>query len=158
GLAHAFSDPLLRREGVVVPIDPAVRPPMALIDPIATPGITSVIEQGAPMIVGAVTPAGGDRAENLGARSRPSTIGMTREGVAAAPRLDAYSHRLVVSPALYDGGTTNRTSRSLAPLATTPSLSVNPADLAPLGVAEGDRLRVWSAKGTLEIAVHGDDG
>ena len=43
-----------------MPLTGATRTPLALIDPIATPGITSVTEQGAPMNVGVVTPVGGE--------------------------------------------------------------------------------------------------
>jgi NADH-quinone oxidoreductase subunit G len=134
-------------------------PKISLIDPIATPGITSVTEQGAPMNVGSVEPPGGAEVtiDHAPEPDRPHVHFTVREPVFAT-RLDAYSHRLVLSRSLYDGGTTVRTSPSLAPLAKPPVVFVHPEELARLGVADGDRLRIRSAKGAIEATVEGLEG
>jgi anaerobic selenocysteine-containing dehydrogenase len=74
-----------------------------------------------------------------------------------APRLDAYSHRLVIRRSLYDEGTLVSTSPSMRTLASVPTLFVHPSELAKLGVATGDKVRVRSAKGDLEVEVTGDE-
>ncbi|MCU1492614.1 MAG: NADH-quinone oxidoreductase, chain, partial [Acidimicrobiaceae bacterium] len=103
------------RDGLVVPVvavavsigrRAAERP----IDPMATPGITSVEEQGAPLRVGATVPLGGEAERDLSlpepSASRPPLIaGPPPAEIVNVSRLDAYSHRLVVRRRLYDGGT-----------------------------------------------------
>jgi NADH-quinone oxidoreductase subunit G len=158
GIAAALSDQRIRHDGVVVPLQENGSAPLALIDPIATPGITSVGEQGAPMNVGSASALGGDETGSAaGGRVGTALIGFVASAVVVAPRLDAYSHRLVLSRRLYDGGTTTRTSPSLAGLAPASVLGVHPADLERLGVTDGDRLRLRSGKGDLEIEVRGED-
>jgi NADH-quinone oxidoreductase subunit G len=147
-----------RRDGVVVPLDKALiaaapRP----IDPIATPGITSVFEQGAPIRVGTGEPVGGwpeDFAVPAEAPEPPIAI---PTGVVVAPRLDAYSHRLVLTRVLYDESTLVATSPSMSGLATSPTLRIHPSELAKLGLATGDKVRIRSARGAVEIATTADE-
>ena len=68
-----------------------------------------------------------------------------------APSLDAYSLRLVTSRKLYDHGTLVSHAPSLAGLAGSSSLSVNPDDLTRIGIAEGTRVKVTSSKGSLTV-------
>jgi anaerobic selenocysteine-containing dehydrogenase len=65
------------------------------------------------------------------------------------PRTDAYSLRLVVDRALYDGGAHLSRAPSLASLARTGTLRLSPADASTLGISDGDRITVTSAHGTL---------
>jgi predicted molibdopterin-dependent oxidoreductase YjgC len=70
---------------------------------------------------------------------------------------DAYSLRLVAARTLYDAGRTVSSSPSLAPLAAGPAIVVHPSDLQRVGVAaEGDTVRVTSARGTVEVPVRAD--
>ena len=66
-----------------------------------------------------------------------------------APQVSTPTRTASSSPGrLYDGGTVTRTSPSLAGLAPAPSCSTStPSDLARLGVADGDRLRVALVEG-----------
>ncbi len=160
------------RDGVVAPLPPT---PVALrglavpgsIDPMATPGITSVEEQGAPMRAGAAEAPAGERlgeAARSGVASRepsvarPAVLGAPARGQPSSPeRLDAYSHRLVVRRRLYDRGTLVATCPSLAPLAAPTELAVHPAELASLGLRSGDRARVRSARGEAVVPVVADE-
>jgi NADH-quinone oxidoreductase subunit G len=69
------------------------------------------------------------------------------------PARDAYALRLVSQPTLYDGGRIVTTTPALAPLRKEPELLVHPHDLANIGVAEGDRVRVTSARATITLPV-----
>jgi NADH-quinone oxidoreductase subunit G len=70
---------------------------------------------------------------------------------------DAYSLRLVVARTLYDAGRTVSAGPSLAALAPGIALVVHPNDLPRVGVtAEGDTVRVTSARGSAELPVRTD--
>ncbi len=156
------------RDGIVVPIG-AVPVGIAkrgsgarLIDPMATPGITSTDEQGAPLRVGAARPLGGagdvEPQPTDAVDVRPALVPCPGAGTApVVARLDAYSHRLVVRRSLYDGGTLVASCPSLAPLAHGDVLSVHPAEIARLGVAPGDRLRVRSSGREATVVVSADE-
>jgi len=134
-------------DGLVVPLAAAPvrlgRSPRKL-DPIATPGIESVEEQGAPLGAGAVVPPGvetdideAETAGDEGAVGVPSGGGSEDGSLTIAPprlvRFDARAWdgqpptspsdrsdaRLVVRRGLYDRGTLVQSAGSLAPLART---------------------------------------
>jgi NADH-quinone oxidoreductase subunit G len=70
---------------------------------------------------------------------------------------DAYSLRLVTARTLYDAGRTVAESASLSALAPGPALVVHPNDLPRIGVvAEGETVRVTSARATIELPVRAD--
>jgi len=144
------------RDGVVIPlVASSVSIAPRRFDPIATPGIASADEQGAPLRVGATEeiPETYDTATTL----RPSLLGApVVEELPIPPRLDAYSLRLVLRRSLYDAGTLVSCSPSLAPLAATPAAAVHPQELARLGVASGERLRVRSERATCEVIAVAD--
>jgi anaerobic selenocysteine-containing dehydrogenase len=128
----------------------------------ATPGITATDEQGAPLRVGAAVPLGGAGDDAVrsgdGAPPRPGLLEwVPTPAVATAPRLDAYSYRLVVRRSLYDGGTLVGASPSLAPLAVQDVLAVHPAELARLGVAPGEMLKVRAGGREAEVGTVADD-
>ncbi len=64
----------------------------------------------------------------------------------SAPGRNSYDYRLVVSRKLYDRAVGTQMSRSLVNLAPGSALHVHPLDLDSLGVAEGDDVKVVSAK------------
>jgi NADH-quinone oxidoreductase subunit G len=71
--------------------------------------------------------------------------------------IDAYSLRLVAARTLYDAGRTAARGPSLASLAPGSALIVHPSDLGRLGVAaEGDNVRITSAKATVIMPVRTD--
>jgi NADH-quinone oxidoreductase subunit G len=173
-------------DGIVIPLKPATvaltRRPSRL-DPIATPGIESVEEQGAPLAAGAaMSPGveaseaedGGDEeaattddAEESPAPPRARTAVASRSP--AMLRFDAGawtahelppagdgSWRLVVRRSLYDHGTLVQSALSLAPLARPQQLLVAAEVLETLGAVPGDRVRVSSARGELVLPVGAD--
>ena len=175
--AYRGLDPVLlgspaARDGVVVPLPPGHVPSRGpavprRIDPVATPGIASVEEQGAPMRAGAAEPPAGEHLDGASpaprrfeepAVDRPPVLSAPPPlGLPAPPRLDAYSQRLVVRRRLYEGGTLVSKSPSLAPLEPRAELSAHPAELARLGLGDGDRARVRSARGELVVPVAADE-
>jgi NADH-quinone oxidoreductase subunit G len=71
--------------------------------------------------------------------------------------IDAYALRLVVGRTLYGTDRAVQESPSLARLAEVESvLLVNRIDRDRIGVADGDPVRVTSARGTIEVAVRAD--
>ena len=155
------------RDGLVVPlgavpVEIGRRAAARRLDPMATPGITATDEQGAPLRVGAAVPLGGAGDDAVrsgdGAPPRPGLLEwVPTPAVATAPRLDAYSYRLVVRRSLYDGGTLVGASPSLAPLAVQDVLAVHPAELARLGVAPGEMLKVRAGGREAEVGTVADD-
>jgi anaerobic selenocysteine-containing dehydrogenase len=75
-----------------------------------------------------------------------------------APRVDAYSLRLVSGRKLYDAGAIVQHCPSLAPLAPRTRLRMNPHDLDRLGLHTGDRVTVSSPRASAAIEVEDDDG
>ena len=169
-------------DGVVVPVRVAPvmlgtagsqRPNGATrsIDPMATPGISSVEEQGAPLLAGASVPPGGDLAEVLGALEsertpeadgrageRPPLLAL-RWGQFPAPevpRLDGYALRLVTRRSLLDHGTLVQACSSLAPLVPGQALRVRPKVVEQLGLRDGDAVRARSPYGELVVPLVGD--
>ncbi|MGC8512166.1 MAG: NADH-quinone oxidoreductase subunit NuoG [Acidimicrobiales bacterium] len=65
---------------------------------------------------------------------------------------------LVTRRKMWDGGTAVQSSTYLSGLAPPPVLVANPAELAALGVAEGEKVTVSSAKGSLTVAASADAG
>jgi NADH-quinone oxidoreductase subunit G len=90
--------------------------------------------------------------------ARPPLHRWDRAATAPAPAPpDAYSLRLVAARTLYDAGRIVSSSPSLAALATGFALVVHPSDLGRIGVsAEGDDVRVTSARGTITVPVLAD--
>ena len=64
----------------------------------------------------------------------------------SSPGRNSYDYRLVVSRKLYDRAVGTQMSRSLVNLAPGSAVHVHPLDLDSLGVAEGDDVKVVSAK------------
>ncbi len=79
--------------------------------------------------------------------------------LAPAPKLDAYSLRLVSSRALYDSFavSVSRTPH-LAPLVRPTTLRVNPFELERLGVQSGGTVHLIGARGTLTLVAAADAG
>jgi NADH-quinone oxidoreductase subunit G len=83
------------------------------------------------------------------------------DGVVTAPGKpgrDAYALRLVSSHVLYDGGVMTTATPWFAPLVRPAVLRVHPQDRDRIGVEDGGRVRVTSARGQLDLAVRGDAG
>ncbi|MFI5043935.1 MAG: NADH-quinone oxidoreductase subunit NuoG [Acidimicrobiales bacterium] len=76
----------------------------------------------------------------------------------ALPAQNAYSLRLVLSRVLYDGGTLLSQSPSSAGLARTQSARLSPADASPLGVVDGQDVKLTSAHGSLTLPAVIDKG
>jgi NADH-quinone oxidoreductase subunit G len=154
-----------QRDGVVVPLGAfpvgigAYRP--RPIDPIATPGILSVEEQGAPLGLGSARPAGDGGEAGLGTASTTAGPRLVAFSGAAAPPLGgepgAGAYRLVVRRTLYDGGTLVAESPSLASLSPGPAVFVPRSALDEIGVNVGDQLTVRSRRGSLRLPVRLDE-
>ncbi len=175
GATAAVLDSPGARDGVVVPFDPAVAVPAPEpIDPIALPGVESVERQGAPPRVGLAlgwppadapkAPAGAAAGPGPGAGEGPAApplldaaeVGTLGPPAPQVPAVDSYSLRLVSSRRLYDGGAAVSGSPSLAPLVPEAVVRANPYDLDRLGAVTGDRVRVRSARGALELPAEAD--
>ncbi|HEY3724923.1 MAG TPA: NADH-quinone oxidoreductase subunit NuoG [Acidimicrobiia bacterium] len=72
------------------------------------------------------------------------------------PRRDAYALRLVTGRTLYDAGITVAASSSLALLVGEPVLLISPQDRDRIGVEDGGRVKVTSARGSLTFEVRAD--
>ena len=76
----------------------------------------------------------------------------------ASPPLDSYGFRLVASRKLYDQGTLVQSAPALAPLASGSTVSLNPWEFDRLGVSEGGRAVVRTAKASVKVVVRSDAG
>ncbi len=138
-----------RREGVVVPVRRvATGIRQRMLDPIATPGIASVEEQGAPMRLGKTaaslpaTDVGQAVTDGLAVLARA----LGNAPLVVAPKADAYTYRLSVRRTLFDMGTLVQSSSSLAPLRAPFGLRVHPQELARLGVSDGAELVIRTSR------------
>ena len=88
---------------------------------------------------------------------RPAPLSTPTPAVAPdLPAPDAYSLRLVSGRHLYDGGTLLAHSPSIANLAEPATVRINPVDFDKLGIADGEEVRVTSARGSITLPVHRD--
>jgi anaerobic selenocysteine-containing dehydrogenase len=76
---------------------------------------------------------------------------------ASVPPADSYSLRLVATRKLYDRGTLVSHSPALTSLAGEARLRVNPVDADRLGVADGDRVKASSARGSTTVELERDE-
>ncbi|MBI2169740.1 MAG: NADH-quinone oxidoreductase subunit NuoG [Actinobacteria bacterium] len=74
------------------------------------------------------------------------------------PQQDSYALRLVSGRRLYDAGLGVQLSPPTAQLAEEAVLLVNPWNFESLGVAEGDRVKITSSRGSVVLAVRSDPG
>jgi len=74
----------------------------------------------------------------------------------SSPGRNSYDYRLVVSRKLYDRAVGTQMSRSLVNLAPGSAVHVHPLDLDSLGVAEGDDVKVVSAKAASVLPITAD--
>jgi NADH-quinone oxidoreductase subunit G len=88
--------------------------------------------------------------------ARPEPISYTRPAPYEAPALDGYSLRLAATRRLYDAGTMLRHAPSMAALGAGSQLKVNPTDLERLGVPDGGRVKVSSARSSFITDAHAD--
>jgi NADH-quinone oxidoreductase subunit G len=162
-LSPAFDD------GIVLPVRATAVAPRHIepIDPMATPGITSVDEQGAPLYAGAVVPSAEASAEpdgsagsgGSGLLGRPALMRLAPGQFTApdSPPRNSYAFRLVTRRSLYDHGTLVQAASSLAPLVPSQALRLRTKEIAQLGVQEGEDVRVRSSTAELVVPVVADD-
>jgi NADH-quinone oxidoreductase subunit G len=131
-----------------------------VLDPVATPGIGDLEQQGLPATE--VVPGTGDAAGSEAAEpevARPPLLAFRAPADAAPlPQLDSYSLRLVVTRKLYGDGTLVQHSPSLAPLAPVACIRANHYDLDRLGLGSGGRVKVRSERTTFVADAEVDDG
>lgn len=126
-------------------------------------GSSTTVKPGLTEIEGSVAPA--EEAAELGAAARAAGAALPAihewdaraEAVPNEPR-DAYALRLVVGRKLYDGGRVTASSPSLDPLSAETVLLVHRADRERIGVADGERVRLTSSRGTVTLPVRADAG
>ena len=147
-------------DGIVVPLPSVAVSPRRLdrIDPMATPGITSVDEQGAPLYAGAVAGVAAPGGDGPSPK-RPALMAMGTGHFAAptSPPPDGYAFRLVTRRSLYDHGTLLQAAASLSLLVPSQALRLRPKEIEQLGVRQGDDVRVRSLTGELIVPVVADD-
>ena len=161
GFTPAVLDHLGAHDGLVVPLGAdrgTGRAPIPT-DPIAIPGVESVEHQGAALWVGLIEPLAGEgRPDLAGAQEKPA-VGAGVAWRAETPRVpapDSYSLRLVATRRLYDRGSAVASSPSLVALVPDAVARANPYDLDRIGATSGDRVRIRSARGAIELAVDAD--
>mgnify|MGYP003886760629 CR=1 FL=1 len=106
-------------------------------------GILTVIGAGFSQFEAATVAALSDEPNGVLNTPQPSAL---PEVSFSAPGRNSYDYRLVVSRKLYDRAVGTQMSRSLVNLAPGSAVHVHPLDLDSLGVAEGDDVKVVSAK------------
>ncbi len=167
GITTALLESPAAANGVLVPLRPEVAAaaqgtPVAIagaagtaLDPVSeadTEGIGTVANPES----AASDDAAADTPPDDGASGRPAPLAWTRPPAYDTPARDSYSLRLVATRKLYDNGTLVQHARSLAHLATGSELRVNLSDLERLGVADGARVKVSSARGAMTVDAHVD--
>jgi NADH-quinone oxidoreductase subunit G len=80
----------------------------------------------------------------------------TGETPAATPT-DAYALRLVAGPVLYGADAVVAATPALAPMMRSPALGVSPRDQDRIGVSDGTRVRVTTARGSVVLPLQADD-
>jgi NADH-quinone oxidoreductase subunit G len=128
-----------------------------VIDPVATPGIGEVEQQGLPSTDVVVTHAESTAVAAVDSAPPLLTFVVPTEA-APLPKLDGYALRLVVTRNLYDDGTLVQNSPSLAPLVREPRIRANHYDLDRLGLGTGGRVRVSSPRTNFVAEAEVDDG
>jgi NADH-quinone oxidoreductase subunit G len=158
------------RDGVVAPLadHPLADRGPASIDPVATPGLVEVEDQGDPATEHDQSPEAQTETDDAASSeaevsepsaARPPLVTASFSAPAAeVPAADAYSLRLVSGRKLYDDGVVVRQSPALRPLAKAACLRVNPYDLDRLGVQTGGQVRLRSPRLTATIEVIADGG
>jgi len=174
GITEEMLNSAAARDGIVTPLSgsrssgtagatPAVP---AAIDPMSDPGIGAVAVHGVKATATAPVP---DAASRRRRAARPegqppallslpdAEAGGGGGGGSPAP-LDAYSLRLVAGRKLYDHSVSIRHSPSLAGLAASAGIRVNPYDLDRLGLRSGDRVRISAPRGSFVLPAAADSG
>ncbi|MCL4449664.1 MAG: NADH-quinone oxidoreductase subunit NuoG [Actinobacteria bacterium] len=138
----------------------------SLLDPVATPGIGSVAEQGfseqgfseqgfSEQGFSMVYPNKAGGADVTGNLPKTLSLGLPHP-IDPMPAPDNYTLRLVVTRSLYDMGTLMRSCPSISNLVPECVLRVNPKHLERLGVSNGDTVHLRSSQGELKIKAYGD--
>ncbi len=172
GITRAVLEASSARDGIIAPLGSS---PVSLtrrlspepFDPMATPGIESVEAQGAPPRAGRAEPLGGegdDGPASGGANGSPGAGGGRPRllrwpqpvTVPTLPPPDSYSVRLTSGRVLYDRGVLLGACDSLTPLVPAAGLRAHPHDLEKLGVGQGGRVRVRSARGDVVLGAVAD--
>jgi NADH-quinone oxidoreductase subunit G len=154
------------RDGVLLPLTVAEAPTPATarvraLDPMAVPGIGSVVSQGSEPFAGRVA---ADREEATPPLPMVDALfAFDAEGVLSAewppsPPVDQYSLRAMARRRLYDDGALCRYARPLARLSGPEVVRVQPSEADRLGVADGTTVRVRSAQASVELPLVRDEG
>ncbi|HET7488767.1 MAG TPA: NADH-quinone oxidoreductase subunit NuoG [Acidimicrobiales bacterium] len=127
------------------------------VDPMSDPGIDAAETQGVPAT--AVVPDPPTATGPVSDEPRPPLLAFAGEAspVPSAPP-DAYSLRLVASRKLYGTGTLVQRTPALAALAKPPCARANPTDLDRLGMGQGGRVRVRTARASFLVDAEPDPG
>jgi NADH-quinone oxidoreductase subunit G len=112
--------------------------------------VTELIASTVPAFAAATTTALRDQPN--GVLSTPATASLPAVSFAASGR-NSYDYRLVVSRKLYDRAVGTQMSRSLVNLAPGSAVHVHPLDLDSLGVADGDDVKVVSARAASVVPI-----
>ncbi len=112
--------------------------------------VTELIASTVPAFAAATTTALRDQPN--GVLSTPATASLPAASF-AAPGRNSYDYRLVVSRKLYDRAVGTQMSRSLVNLAPGSAVHVHPLDLDSLGVADGDDVKVVSARAASVVPI-----
>ncbi len=120
------------------------------LDPMAFPGISSVVSVGLGDHAGDTVRAPVPR---RGTSSAVTLDEVMAGRVLDVPRHDSYAFGLIVARQLYDRGIAMQGSPALEKLVATTSLALAAKDMDRLGVAEGELVNVVGARGTMVLRV-----
>jgi NADH-quinone oxidoreductase subunit G len=172
---------LRSRDGVVVPADPAAAfssPPTRPLDPMADPGIASAelhkISPSALLVTSVDMQPEADSVDPSDHVSypEPPESGATGDEVPAVPLtmglppvptptadgVTAEGLRLVTRRVMWDGGTQVQALDGLAGLSPDAAVRLNPAILAELGAAEGEKVVLRSTRRAMTVTATADAG
>jgi len=169
GITEELLHSAAARDGVVAPLGAsrsaggASPAGPAAIDPMSDPGIGAVEAHAVKAAATAPVPdpRSGRRRVARPDGQPPALLSLpdAEAGGAGSPAPpDAYSLRLVAGRKLYDHSVSIRHSPSLAGLAATAGIRVNPYDLDRLGLHSGDRVRISAPRGSFVLPAAADSG
>jgi NADH-quinone oxidoreductase subunit G len=127
-----------------------------VVDPIAVPGLSGVLQVGLGAYAGVVRSEGPSSITASG--SLISVAALAGAATPEAPAPDSYSLRLVTTRTLYDEGVFVGASSSLVPLRPASVVKANPYDLDRIGAADGSQVTLRSSRATVVAEVAADPG
>jgi predicted molibdopterin-dependent oxidoreductase YjgC len=114
--------------------------------------VTAEITQANPLYAGLDWSSLGDQGAQWAAASLRGAVALEKIEQPELPTAE-QGLRLIGGAVLFDGGNLFHLTKQMQGLAASAAVALNPADVAGLGVAEGDRVTVRNSYGSVSVAV-----